>query len=76
MQNSRMDIFEEADKLQREYAEVINHPVVREYLTGENAFCRIGQQINWQLIENLDFEADFEGKQTEGFTDGGDYERQ
>ena len=25
MQNSRMDIFEEADKLQREYAEVINH---------------------------------------------------
>lgn len=76
MQNSRMDIFEEADKLQREYAEVINHPVVREYLTAENAFCRIVQQINWQLIENLDFEADFEGKQTEGFTDGGDYERQ
>jgi len=76
MQNSRMDIFEEADKLQREYAEVINHPMVREYLTAENAFCRIVQQINWQLIENLDFEADFEGKQTEGFTDGGDYERQ
>ena len=76
MQNSRMDIFEEADKLQREYAEVINHPVVREYLTAENAFCRIVQQINWQLIENLDFEADFVGKQTEGFTDGGDYERQ
>lgn len=76
MQNSRMDIFEEADKLQREYAEVINHPVVREYLTAENAFCRIVQQINWQLIENLDFEADFEGKQTEGFADGGDYERQ
>ena len=55
---------------------MINHPVVREYLTAENAFCRIVQQINWQLIENLDFEADFEGKQTEGFTDGGDYERQ
>lgn len=65
MQNSRMDIFEEADKLQQEFAEVIENFVVREYLTAENAFCRVLQQINWQLIENLDFEADFEGKQIE-----------
>ncbi len=65
MQNSRTDIFEEADKLQQEFAEVIENIVVREFLTAENAFCRILQQINWQLIENLDFEADFEGKQAE-----------
>lgn len=65
LQNSRMDIFEEADKLQQEYADVIENSVVREYLTAENAFCRVIQQINWQLIESLDFEADFEGKQNE-----------
>lgn len=62
MQNTRVDIFEEADKLQQQYAQVIENPIVREYLTAENAFCRIIQQINWQLIEALDFEADFEGK--------------
>lgn len=62
LQNSRTDIFEEADKLQQEFEEVIKTPVVREYLTAENAFCRVIQQINWQLIEELDFEADFERK--------------
>lgn len=66
MQNTRADIFEEADKLQQEYAEVTENPVVREYLTAENAFCRVIQQINWQLIESLDFEADFEGQRQEG----------
>ena len=60
IQNSHRDIFEEADKLQQEYAEVLDNSFVREYLTAENAFCRVLQQINWQLIETLDFEADFE----------------
>ncbi len=60
LQNSHKDIFEEADKLQQEYAEVIDNSFVREYLTAEHAFCRVLQQINWQMIETLDFEADFE----------------
>lgn len=72
MQNTRgdIDIFEEADKLQEEYAEVTENPVVREYLTAENAFCRVIQQINWQLIESLDFEADFEADFEEQRQDG------
>lgn len=59
----------------KESKEYNRYQRAKQELRG-NAFCRIVQQINWQLIENLDFEADFEGKQTEGFTDGGDYERQ
>lgn len=76
MQNSRTDIFEEADKLQQEFAEVIENFVVREYLTAENAFCRVLQQVNWQLIENLNFEADFEGKQADVLGYGGKNECQ
>lgn len=62
LQNSRVDIFEEADKLHQEYKEVMNHPVVRKFLDAENTICRVVQQINWQLIETLDFDMDFEGK--------------
>ena len=65
MQHSKCDIFEEEDRLQQEYAEVLENDIVREYLTAENTFCRVIQHINWELIESLDFEADFESTRSE-----------
>lgn len=62
MQDSRTDIFEEAGRLQQEYEQILKNAVVREYLNAENAFCRMIQQINWQIIDEIDFEADFIGK--------------
>lgn len=62
LQNSECDIFEEADKLQQEYAKVIENSIVEEYLVAENAFRRVLQRINWSILEKLDFAADFEIK--------------
>ncbi len=56
MQGSDADIFEKTDQLRKEHAEVNSNPVVWEYLTAENVFCRILRQINWRLLENLDFD--------------------
>ena len=69
LQNSHMDIFDEAEKLQREYQDILNNRLVRSYLDAENAICRVIQQINWQILENLEIEAEFEGKQNENRTD-------
>lgn len=56
LQSSETDIFEKTDQLGLEHEEVNSNPVVWEYLTAENIFCRILRQINWQLLERLDFE--------------------
>ena len=62
LQNSRMDIFEEADSLSQEYAFVTQNAIVGEYLDAENAFCRVLQRINWKLMEKLDFDLGFEDR--------------
>lgn len=59
LQSSETDIFEKTDKLRLEHAEVNSNPVVWEYLTAENVFCRILRRINWQLLESLDFDTGF-----------------
>ncbi len=60
LQESGADLFDEIDRLQQEYMEIGSNPVIWEYLTAENACCRILRQVNWQLLEQLDFGADFE----------------
>lgn len=59
VQNSdgTLDIYEETDRMEREYREWRKNPLVSEYLAAESAFCRMFQRINWTLIEALDFEA-------------------
>ena len=60
LQGSETDIFEKTDTLRQEHAEVNSNPIVWEYLTTENVFCRILRQINWELLESLDFDAGFQ----------------
>lgn len=62
LQNTAVNILVETEKLQEEYAYILENPAVRRYLYAENSFCRMIQQVNWQLIEELDFEADFLGQ--------------
>lgn len=62
LQNLSVNVLSETEKLQMEYADMLDDDLVRRYLNAENAFCRMIQMVNWQLIEALDFEADFEGK--------------
>lgn len=60
MQLSGRDLFSEGDRLSKDFEATVKNPVVWEYLNAETAFCKILRQVNWQLLENLDFEIDFE----------------
>ena len=61
-QNSQgtVDLYEETDRMENEYREFRKNPMASEYLAAENALCKIVQQINWTLIEGLEFEVGFE----------------
>ncbi len=56
LQNSGADIFAEADNLRQEYTYITQNAVVGEYLDAESAFCRVLQQVNWRLMQDLDFD--------------------
>lgn len=60
IQNSRdVDIFAQTDELYSEITRMRKNPVVEEYLTAELALCRVVQNVNWKLIEGLDFGVGF-----------------
>lgn len=59
LQNCKDSIYKEADHLQEEYKDIIDNPISWEYLIAENGFCRMLQQVQWQLLEGLDFELSF-----------------
>lgn len=58
LQNSRepVDLFAETERLEREYADVYQDPLLQEFLSAEVAVCRIVQQVNRAMIDSLDFE--------------------
>ncbi len=56
LQNSGTDIYSEADSLRQEYMFITQNAVVWEYLDAESAFCRVLQQVNWMLLQDLDFD--------------------
>lgn len=60
MQGGGGNIFQEGDALAQEYAYLLDDSLVLEYLNAENAFCRLLRDINWQLLQTLDFEVDAE----------------
>ena len=62
LQNSQgtLDLYEKTDRMENEYKEFRKNPMVEEYLAAENALCKVMQQINWTIIEGLEFEVGFE----------------
>lgn len=59
LQNSGADIFAEADNLRQEYAYITQNAIAWEYLDAESAFCRVMQQVNWNLMQDLEFDVGF-----------------
>jgi cell fate (sporulation/competence/biofilm development) regulator YlbF (YheA/YmcA/DUF963 family) len=53
------DLFVQADHYEAKYASFRENPYVQEYLAAELAVCRMYQQVNWTIMENLDFDTDF-----------------
>lgn len=62
LQNSQgdIDLYDETDRMEQEYREFRKNPLVKQYLEAENALCRVIQEVNWTLIEELDFDIGFD----------------
>lgn len=50
------EILSEQEKLMEEYSDILNNPIVTDFLAAELELCRMVQNVNLQLTEALDFE--------------------
>lgn len=57
--SANIDLFDEYDRFEREYADFRAQPLVNEYLAAELSVCRLFQKINWRLVENVEFDLGF-----------------
>ena len=51
LQESRQDLYEHSDYLQKEYESLLRNPLAAEYLDAESAVCRLLQRIVWKISE-------------------------
>ena len=56
LQQSPDYAFDKMEQFQREYRSFREDPLVSEFLSAELAFCRMVQDIEQKLTENIDFE--------------------
>jgi len=59
LQEDKETVFDKSFEMQKEYAQVLNDPYVRAYLTAESALCRIFQKVNYSLLDDLEFEMEY-----------------
>ena len=52
-------LFEQIDSVEECYADLRENPYVQEFLAAELALCRMFQQVNWTIMQNLDFDTEF-----------------
>ncbi len=52
-------LYDQVDGLEREGIEFRKDPLVNEYLNAELGICRLFQRINWELVQNMDFDLGF-----------------
>lgn len=50
------ELFDKMDAFEKEYEKIRENPIVDDFLTAELAFCRLMQEINMIITEELDFE--------------------
>jgi cell fate (sporulation/competence/biofilm development) regulator YlbF (YheA/YmcA/DUF963 family) len=55
LQNSDAD-FEKLEEFEKEYSQFREIPLVSDYLAAELAFCRMMQDINIKITDEIDFE--------------------
>lgn len=53
------DLFEKIDQVEETYTDFRENPYVQEFLSAELALCRMFQQVNWTIMQNLDFDTGF-----------------
>lgn len=60
LQNSKEggELYDEIDRLETEYEDVNQHPLVTEYLAAEMGVCRLMQNISRELLKSIDLELD------------------
>ena len=58
LQNSAQsdNLMEDAERLQQENADLLNDPLVADFLQAEVEFCRMMQGVNTCITEGIDFE--------------------
>ena len=50
------ELFDKMDAFEKEYEKFRENPIVDDFLKAELAFCRLMQEINMIITEELDFE--------------------
>lgn len=50
------EIFHAQELLMEEYADILENPIITDFLAAELEFCRMVQNVNLQITEALDFE--------------------
>ena len=53
------DLFGQIDQVEETYMDFRENPYVQEFLAAELALCRMFQQVNWTIMQNLDFDTGF-----------------
>lgn len=53
------DLFEQIDRVEEQHADLRENPYVQEFLAAELGLCRMFQQVNWTIMQNLDFDTGF-----------------
>lgn len=56
LQNNSDTAFETIEQFEKEYADLLEIPMVEDFLAAELAFCRLMQEVNLKVTESLDFE--------------------
>lgn len=49
-------IMEKQDILMAEYSDILENPLITDFLAAELEFCRMVQNVNLRITEGLDFE--------------------
>lgn len=50
------ELFDRMEAFEQEYAEILENPLVEDFLQAEVAFCRMMQDVNMLLTAEIDFE--------------------
>jgi cell fate (sporulation/competence/biofilm development) regulator YlbF (YheA/YmcA/DUF963 family) len=48
--------FESIEEFEKEYEALLENPLAADFLAAELAFCRMMQEISFQITESFDFE--------------------
>jgi cell fate (sporulation/competence/biofilm development) regulator YlbF (YheA/YmcA/DUF963 family) len=54
-----IDLFDELDLLEQEYADILRDPRVAAFLAAEIKVCRMTQEINATIAKRIDLELEF-----------------